>query len=78
MKAWTVLLSITFLLTVNGCAAPPERDLSTQISKFSGLPNGRDPLNPSEFRSDSEHGDFAKFERLHGLTLKILQLSGGG
>lgn len=49
-----------------------------EISKFSGLPNGRDPLSPSEFRLDSEHGDIAKFERLHGRPLKILQLSGGG
>ena len=67
-----------------GCAAPPERVLSTQPAVYAALPNGHDPLNPaaySPFLGDistgAENGTRA-LERRKGRALNYLSLSGGG
>jgi predicted acylesterase/phospholipase RssA len=72
-------------LLLAGCATPPERDLSENAPSYATLPNGYDPLNPTQpshlyAEAMSTPGDNVTryLERKHGRPLNILSLSGGG
>ena len=71
---------------VSACAsAPPERTLSTEVSRYASLPNGHDPVNPAQFRpmlvaSNEAYRDgvIPYFEARLGRPLTIIEFSGGG
>ena len=76
------LLAATFSA---GCASAPERELSVASPTFAALPNGYDPLNPTQLApayaavsSNSGENAIRQLERRHGRPLNILSLSGGG
>ena len=81
-----VWASILSSLLVVGCAsAPPERKLSQVPASFATLPNGNDPLRPSQPSSlyasvAANPGDnvVRSLERERGRALNLLSLSGGG
>jgi hypothetical protein len=81
-----VWASILSSLLVVGCAsAPPERKLSQVPASFASLPNGNDPLRPSQPSSlyasvAANPGDnvVRSLERKRGRALNLLSLSGGG
>lgn len=75
---WVVLL-------LAGCATVPERVLSEKAPSYATLPNGFDPLNPSQpaaiyaAATSGPDGSVARYlERKRGHALNILSLSGGG
>jgi hypothetical protein len=75
---WTVVLLV-------GCASPPERVLSEKAPLYATLPNGFDPLNPTQPAAiyadamSSPSGTVARYlEHKRGHALNILSLSGGG
>ena len=76
-------LILAFFLS--GCASAPKRELSTVSIPYAALPNGHDPLHPSELlsRHTPEHknaqiGVIPYFEQKRGHALNILEISGGG
>lgn len=80
-----IVPALVSLLVLSACAAPPERDLSLNEPAYATLPNGHNPLNPSEpspIYADltTEPGDnFIRYlERQRGHALNLLSLSGGG
>ncbi len=82
---WIVLSGILAVLLLSGCASPPERVLSAKSSSYATLPNGFDPLNPTQLSAmyaaaTSAPGEniVRYLERKHGRALNILSLSGGG
>src|SRR4029453_7767437 len=77
-----VLLAL-FLLAA--CSSPPERTLSLQAPLYAALPNGYQPLNPTQ--PSSMYADITAIpgdngirylERKRGHALNLLSLSGGG
>ena len=73
------------LLLLAACAAPPERTLSLYAPLYATLPNGYQPLNPTQPSSiyatvEAVPGDnFVRYlERKRGHALNLLSLSGGG
>jgi predicted acylesterase/phospholipase RssA len=67
------------------CAAPPVRVLSKNAPLYATLPNGTEPLNPTQLSSiyaaiTSVPGDnlVRYLERKRGHALNVLSLSGGG
>jgi predicted acylesterase/phospholipase RssA len=73
------------VLILGACGSPPERVLSTTPSSYAVLPNGNDPLNPTQPSKiyaavAANPGDnlVRLMEREHGRPLNILSLSGGG
>ena len=82
----TVWASVLSTLLLVGCAsAPPERALSQSPASFAALPNGNDPLNPTQpspvYASMAENtGDnvVRYVERKRGHALNLLSISGGG
>ena len=81
-----VWASILLSLLVARCAsAPPERNLSQAPASFATLPNGNDPLRPSQPSSlyasvAANPGDniVRSLERKRGHALNLLSLAGGG
>ena len=73
------------LLLVAGCGSIPERELSTVDSEYTVLPNGNDPMNPTQPKYAvtgglSEDGEnlVRALEKAKGRPLNVLSLSGGG
>lgn len=83
----TVLVSIFLTLLLTGCVSAPPRGLSRESVRYAALPNGNDPLYPTQlqtkftgmasFSSTGEVG-IPYFERMRGHALNVLALSGGG
>lgn len=75
--------SIVALLLV-GCGSTPERALSQQAAQYAALPNGNDPLNPTQpsslYAAIAKPGENAvrQLELRRGHALNLLSLSGGG
>ena len=86
MNTTSTVVVASIAVIVSGCAAPPERELSTEEVPYSALPTGRDPLNPDQFVPRPEGAVFwatkenllRTYEARRGHALNILQLSGGG
>ncbi|TXH37899.1 MAG: hypothetical protein E6Q98_06155 [Rhodospirillaceae bacterium] len=73
------------LLLLAACSSPPERTLSLHAPQYATLPNGYEPLNPSQPSSmyaamTVVPGDniIRYLERKRGHALNLLSLSGGG
>lgn len=73
------------MMLLAGCATPPERTLSEAKPLYATLPNGYEPMNPSQPSSiyaeaTAIPGDNVTryLERKRGHALNILSLSGGG
>ena len=73
------------MLLLAGCASPPERALSEKAPSYVALPNGYDPLNPTQLApvyaaltSGSGENFIRRLERKRGHALNVLSLSGGG
>jgi Patatin-like phospholipase len=84
-KKSMVFLGFVALLLVAACASPPERVLSSNAPLYATLPNGYDPLNPTQpsriyAAMTAIPGDSVVryLERKRGHALNILSLSGGG
>ena len=78
---WVLLTA----LILSGCGSPPDRALSTIAPTYATLPNGHDPINPSQLSKlyaalAANPGDnlVRLMERKHGRPLNLLSLSGGG
>lgn len=73
------------LLILSACGTAPERSLSTKSPSYAALPNGNDPLNPTQPSKlyaavAAKPGDnlIRLLERKHKRPLNLLSLSGGG
>ena len=73
------------LLLLAACASPPERVLSSNAPSYATLPNGYEPLNPTQpspiyAAVTAIPGDnvVRYLERKRGHALNLLSLSGGG
>jgi hypothetical protein len=73
------------LFVLAACASPPERKLSVHAPLYATLPNGYQPLNPTQPSSmyaavTAVPGDnvIRYLERKRGHALNLLSLSGGG
>ena len=84
-KRRTVLSGFLAILFLAGCGSAPERILSTISTPYATLPNGYDPLNPTQLSSVyaaaniTPGENFIRYlERKHRRALNILSLSGGG
>ncbi len=85
-KMLMVLTGFLAVLLLAGCASsPPERALSEKAPSFAALPNGYDPLNPTQPSALYAAVTFTPgenltryLERKRGHALNILSLSGGG
>ena len=82
---WIVLSGTLAVLLLSGCASPPERNLSAKSPSYAALPNGSDPLNPTQpsamfaaATSGSGGNIVRNLERKLGRPLNILSISGGG
>jgi len=79
-----VFSGVVATLALAGCASPPERVLSRKAPAYAVLPNGNDPLKPSQLSpvyaaAAGEGGNLIRqLERKRGHALNILSLSGGG
>ena len=81
----SAVLSVLGLLLVAACSSPPERVLSMAAPSYATLPNGYEPLNPTQpspiyAEVTATPGDnFLRYlERKRGHALNALSLSGGG
>ena len=79
----TGCLILAFLMA--GCTSAPKRELSTVSIPYAALPNGHDPLHPSELLSRHtpdlkyvQTGVIPYYEQKRGHALNILEISGGG
>ena len=85
-KMLMVLTGFLAVLLLAGCASsPPERALSEKSPSFAALPNGYDPLNPTQPSALYAAVTFTPgenltryLERKHGHALNIISISGGG
>jgi predicted acylesterase/phospholipase RssA len=84
-KKFLVLQGSLALLLLAACASPPERALSSNAPSYATLPNGYEPLNPTQpspiyAAATAVPGDnvVRYLERKRGHALNILSLSGGG
>ncbi len=73
------------MLLLAACGSPPERTLSLHAPLYATLPNGSEPLNPTQPSSiyaavTAVPGDnlIRHLERKRGHALNLLSLSGGG
>ena len=80
-----ILLFAVVTSVLVGCSAPPKREISTETIRFAALPNGHDPYNPEELTKTAGgaqmvggRGVIRRLEKLHGHSLNIIELSGGG
>src|SRR5262245_53014282 len=84
-KSFVVLQGILALLLVAGCASSPPRALALVAPSYATLPNGYEPLNPTQLspiyaKVAAVPGDnlVRYLERRRGHALNLLSLSGGG
>jgi predicted acylesterase/phospholipase RssA len=84
-KKFMVFLGFLALSLLSACASPPERELSSNAPSYATLPNGHEPLNPTQpspiyAEVTAIPGDnlIRYLERKSGHALNILSLSGGG
>jgi len=84
-KKFKVFQGVLALLLLGACASPPERVLSLNAPSYAALPNGHDPLNPTQpsriyAAATAIPGDnvIRYLERKRGHALNVLSLSGGG
>jgi hypothetical protein len=85
LKKFGVFQAFVALLLLAACASPPQRTLSLRAPLYATLPNGSEPLNPSQPSSiyaavSAVPGDSVVryLERKRGHALNLLSLSGGG
>lgn len=88
LRIQSVLVIIFFLMPLlTGCISAPPRELSRKPVRYAALPNGNDPLNPTQLQikfagrdssASIREGGIPYFERVRGHALNILLLSGGG
>ena len=85
LKKFWVFQGFLALLLLAACASPPERVLSSNAPSYATLPNGSEPLNPTQpspiyAEVTASPGDnlIRHLERKSGHALNILSLSGGG
>lgn len=79
------LPAVLAILLLAACASPPQRTLSVSAPQYAILPNGYEPLNPTQPSSiyaaaRAVPGDniIRYLERKRGHALNLLSLSGGG
>ena len=84
-KKLRISLGLLALLVLAACASPPERGLSLKAPSYATLPNGSEPLNPTQpspiyAAVTAIPGDnvIRYLERKRGHALNMLSLSGGG
>ena len=84
-KELVVLSGLAAVLLLVGCASVPERILSDKEPTFATLPNGFEPLDPTQpsaiyadAMSNPGETVVRYIERKRGHALNILSLSGGG
>ncbi len=84
-KTFAALSSLLALLFLMGCASAPDRALSDEVPIYAALPNGHNPVDPTELAplyvamtSKSDEHLIRQMERRRGHALNILSLSGGG
>jgi predicted acylesterase/phospholipase RssA len=84
-KRFGIFEAFLALLLLAACASPPERTLSLHAPLYAALPNGFEPLNPTQPASIyaavmAVPGDnlIRYLERKRGHALNLLSLSGGG
>ena len=84
-KKFVVFRGFLALLLLAACASPPERVLSSNAPSYATLPNGYEPLNPTQpspiyAAATAIPGDnvVRYLERKRGHALNVLSLSGGG
>jgi predicted acylesterase/phospholipase RssA len=84
-KSFGSFLASLALVLLAACSSPPERTLSLQAPQYATLPNGYQPLDPTQPSSmfaavGAVPGDnFIRYlERKRGHALNLLSLSGGG
>ena len=65
-----VLSGILAVLVLVGCASPPERVLSVNSPSYAALPNGYDPLNPTQRSSADGENAVRRMERKLGRPLE--------
>ena len=82
VRGFQACLALLFLVA---CSSPPGRTLSLQAPQYATLPNGYEPLDPSQPSSiyaavTAVPGDnlIRYLERKRGHALNLLSLSGGG
>lgn len=80
-----ILTGCIVALLLAGCVSAPKRVLSHQAAQYASLPNGYDPLNPSQLsplyaKIMAKPGEniIRLMELKRGHALNILSLSGGG
>jgi predicted acylesterase/phospholipase RssA len=85
LKWCGILHGFLALSLLAACAAPPERTLSSHAPLYAALPNGYQPLNPTQPSSmyaeiTAIPGDngIRYLERKSGHALNLLSISGGG
>lgn len=85
LKRFGILQAFLALFVLAACSSPPGRTLSLQAPVYATLPNGYQPLNPTQpstmFAAVAEvPGDnyIRYLERKRGHALNLLSLSGGG
>jgi predicted acylesterase/phospholipase RssA len=85
LKRLGIFQAFVALFLLAACASPPERALSLHIPLYATLPNGYEPLNPTQPSSiyaavTAVPGDnvIRYLERKRGHALNLLSVSGGG
>jgi predicted acylesterase/phospholipase RssA len=85
LKRFRIFQAFLALFLLAACSSPPERTLSSHAPLYATLPNGYEPLNPTQPSSmfagvAAVPGDnFIRYlERKRGHALNLLSLSGGG
>jgi predicted acylesterase/phospholipase RssA len=85
LKRFGVIQGFLALFLLAACSSPPERTLSLHAPLYATLPNGYEPLNPTQPSSiyaavTAVPGDnvIRYLERKRGHALNLLSLSGGG
>lgn len=85
LKNFRVFLAFLAVFLLAACATPPQRTLSLQAPLYATLPNGNEPLSPTQ--PSSIYAEVAAvpgdnvvryLERKRGHALNLLSLSGGG
>jgi hypothetical protein len=85
LKRFGIFQAFLALFLLAACASPPERTLSLHAPLYATLPNGYEPLDPTQPSSiysavTAVPGDnvIRYLERKRGHALNLLSLSGGG
>ena len=85
LKTFRIFQAFLAVSVLAACSSPPERTLSLHAPLYATLPNGYEPLNPTQPSSmfaamAAVPGDnFIRYlERKRGHALNLLSLSGGG